>query len=886
MADDHVPKRGARLFRSSPNAEIEEELAFHLEQRVRDNVEQGMDPDSARAAAAARLGDLRSVRSDCADLLAQERRAASRRDWLGDVRLDLRFGVRSALRAPLFSLLAIVTLALGIGANAAIFGVVKSVLLDALPYGEPDRLVRVYGWWVDGSFDRFTLSAGSVRDLTDRQTSFEHAGASASGSNDAFYAADDRTEIVQILWVEPGHLQALGVAPRLGRSFVAEDARDTAQVVLLSHATWQQRFGGESDVLGRVVRINELPRTVIGVMPRGFVAPAGAADFYLPLSLEPTLRNPVSARGTHWLNLYGRLRPGVTLAAAQAELAAIGLDLAREHPRDNESIRISAEPLRAALIGATRTPLLMLQASAALVLLIACANLAGALLSRTISRRKEFAVRVSLGAGRGRLVRQLLTESMLLAVLGGAAGIALATLGLGVLRDFAVAALPQHVDVSLDRGATTVAFVIALVTGLVFGIAPALAAARSAPQGTLRDETRGASEGLRARRLRGALVAAQVALCLSLLAGAGLLTRSLWAMATTPHGYDPDGLLAVSLALPAARYGSGEARWPFYEELGERLRALPGVRDVAVANNPPTRLGNRDGFSIEGAPWPEGFQTPFIITAAVSDDYFRTLGIPLREGRTFGPADHADAPPVVVISESMARRYWPYGDAVGARIRTGPDPDAPWMEVIGVVDDVRNDLARATPEPQMYYPVRQGWWAGTLMIRTTGEPLALADLVRRELAAVDAAVPLREAATMNAIIGEALTQHRLPALLMAAFGALALLLAAVGVYAMFATMAAAREREFGVRLALGSSRRAIASLVLRQGAGWMILGLAGGVVGVVVTARLLGSLLFGVTPLDFVALGLAVVALISCATVALLVPVRRATRVDPASVMR
>jgi putative ABC transport system permease protein len=878
--------RGARLFRPDAGSEVDEELAFHIEQRAAEYMRRGMTEAEARAAARARLGDVERVRSDCARLLEAERRTEARRTWVGDAAQDARFALRSAARTPLFTLLAVLTLALGIGANAAIFGVVKSVLLNPLPYADPDRLVRVYGYWTDGSFDRFTLSAGSARDIAERQTSFEAVGAGASGAWDAFYTADDRTELVQVLWVQPSQLETLGASPVLGRRFQQEDARDTAQTVLLAHATWQQRFGGDPDVLGRVIRINDLPRTIIGVLPPRFIAPAGTADFYMPLSLEPTLRNPVRARGSHWLWVYGRLRPGVTLAAAEAELAAIGVDLAREHPLDNENIRISAEPLREAMVGDTRTPLLMLLASAGLVLLIACANLAGALLSRTISRRREFAVRVSLGAGRGRLVRQLLTETTLLAVAGGAAGLLLASGALSLLRGLSLEALPQHANLTLDGGAIAATFIIALLTGIAFGVAPALSVARAAPHDAMRDESRGASEGRRARRLRGVLVTGQVALCLSLLAGAGLLARSLWAMTATPHGFDAERLLTFWVPLPGARYNEPEQRAAFADAFVQQLRALPDVREVALTSDLPTRLGSRDGLAIQAEPWPPGTQTPFILTTTVSDDYFRTLGIPLREGRTFDATDHPDSPPVVVISESMARRYWPAGNAVGARIRLGPDHDGPWIEIVGVVGDVRNDLTRSDAEPMAYYSYSQNPWPSLFVVRTAGAPYAAVPAVRRALSDVDGSLPLENVRSMPTVLGEGLTPRRLPVMLLAGFGLLALLLSAVGVYAMFANMAAAREREFGVRMALGSSPREVAALLLRQGAGWLVAGLVLGLFGVFAVTRILRNLLFGIPALDPIAIGAALAALVLCAALALGGPVLRAARVDPATIMR
>jgi putative ABC transport system permease protein len=447
--------------------------------------------------------------------------------------------------------------------------------------------------------------------------------------------------------------------------------------------------------------------------------------------------------------------------------------------------------------------------------------------------------------------------------------------------------LPAYAELTLDPAAVAVTGLLALITGVAFGVAPAVAAGRANTQGTLRDETRGASESRRTRRLRGLLVAGQIALCVSLLSGAGLLVRSLWTMATAPLGFDPRGVLTVAVQTPGRTYGSTAARIRFFEQFDQRVRALPGVRDVADASELPSPNMNRNGLSIEGMTWPAGEGEPFIASQIVSDDYFRTMRIPLRSGRTFGPADRDSAPTVVVISEGMARRYWPNGNAIGARIRTAPGGVARWSQVVGIVGDVRTDLARPVPEPMTYTSSRQDARGGrTLVIRTDGDPLALVKPVQRELTALDASIPIQASATMESLIADRLAGRRLPVVLMMAFGALALLLASVGVYAMFASMAAAREREFGVRVALGSSRGAIAGLVLRQGGVWMIAGLAVGAVGVVAVARGLAGLLYGVTAFDPIALGVAGATLVVSAVVALLVPVRRATRVDPASVLR
>ncbi|HEX2187337.1 MAG TPA: ABC transporter permease [Longimicrobiaceae bacterium] len=885
MRDRTPGGRRSSLFEKAPQAEVDDELAFHLEERVREYVARGMDPDAARAAALERFGDVEGVRGECAQLLAEDRRAEGRRDWLQDLGQDLRYGVRSALRAPLFSLLAVVTLALGIGANAAVFGVVKSVLLDSLPYADADRLVRVFARWDSSTGERQSVSPGVARDFAERLRSFTGVAVFNFSTSDVTWQDRSGPRVVSGALVGGGFFRTLGVRAALGRTLTEAD--EPTPTVMLSHEAWRRELGGDPGAVGRTLSIDGQPFEVVGVLPQGFVGPMGEADVWFALDLPAVLSDPAAARGQHWLGVVGRLAPGVGLEAAQQEVDRLGAELAREHPETDAGRSFLAVPLREAMVGDTRTPLLVLMASAALVLLITCANLAGALLSRTISRRKEFAVRVALGAKRGRLVRQLLTESTLLALVGAAVGLVLAVLGLRVLRELALPVLPSYADLSLDGGAVLITLLAALATGVAFGLAPALAAGRWEPQGTLRDESRGTSEGRRSRRLRGALVAAQIALSLSLLVGAGLLVRSLWAMTAVPLGFDADGVLTARVQLPAAGFPTPEARAAAFRRLEERLAALPGVRGVASVTQIPSPTMSSNVLTIEGVTL-EGDGPTFIPYMAVSDDYFRTLGIGLLRGRTFGPEDGADAPPALVVSETLARRYWPAGDAVGARIRVSPHTAERWGVVVGIVSDVRADPALPAPEPMAYATNRQDFtWSGRdFLVRTGGDPLALVRPFQRELAAIDPTVPLRDPRTLRSIVDERLAERRLPVLLMTAFGVLALLLASVGVYAMFASMAAAREQEFGVRVALGSTPGAIAGLVLRQGGVWMAAGLAAGALGVMVVARLLGTLLYGVQPLDPVTLGAALATLLACATVALLIPVRRATRVDPVSVLR
>jgi predicted permease len=877
-----------RPFEAAPQAEVGDELQFHLEQRIRDYVARGMDPATARATALERFGDVSGVQRECTELLEDDRRAAARRDWIADLRQDLRFGFRSAMRSKLFTLLAVVTLALGIGANAAVFGVVKSVLLDALPYNEPNRLVRVYARFRDGSSEKGGLSAGAAQDIADRQRSFSSVAIFQGDASDRVYKGDGSARIVRAAWVQPTFFATLGVTPALGRTFNDEDAKgDTSLNAILSHNAWQRIFGGDRGIVGGSVRINGITRQVVGVLPRNFVAPTGNADVYFALSVPALLRDPISARGSHYLALVARLKPGITVAAANQEIRAISNDLSREYPRDDGPFELTTSHLRDAMVGDTRTPLLVLMASAGLVLLITCANLAGALLSRTISRRKEFAVRVALGAGRGRLVRQLLTESTLLALAGGVAGILLALLGLSVLRKLALNALPSYAHLALDPGTLMYTMLLALCTGLAFGVVPALSVGRTNMQSTLRDETRGTSESRRSRRLRGALVAGQIALCLSLLTGAGLLTRSLAAMTSTPLGFNPDGVLTVGVQPSPGKLHTADDMSRYYAQLEDQLRVIPGVAAIASASELPSPSMNSNGLVIEGAPPPPNDQQPFITYVSVSDDYFHTLGIPLRSGRNFGAVDRPDAPVSVIISAAMERRYWPNGGALGARIRLGPDASSPWKVIVGVVGDVRNDPARAEPEPITYVSRRQEPTGNlSYIIRASGNPLTLAKPIQRAATAYDADLATHDEITMRSLLSSGLAGRRLPVVLMTGFGALALLLASVGVYAMFAAMGAAREREFGVRVALGSSPQGIAGLVLRQGATWMAVGMAGGIIGVVLVGSMLRNLLYGVKPFDPVTLLATTLMLLACASIALLGPVRRATQVDPISVMR
>jgi putative ABC transport system permease protein len=878
---DDVRRRLAGLRLSAERElEIVEELSQHLQQRYED-----------LGAAGASDGDARRLTLE--ELLEPHILAASMRPLqqanvpapitpggpdqspLHDLWQDVRYAARLFRKDAGFAAAAVLTLALGIA----------------------DQLVRVYGRMLDGSQERAPLSAGTIQEIRERQRSFKSLAAFVFSTGDAVYGDAEGPRVIEVGWVESAFFQTLGVSPLLGRTLQNDDAAsgfvplsggqaapDTARAVLLSYGGWQRLFQGDPRVLGREVRIDGIPRTIVGVLPSDFIAPTGNALFYFAMDLGPVVANPVTVRRAQWLGVVARLNPGVSHVTAQREVAAIGADLSTRYPADDGQFGIAIMPLGDAMVGDTRTPLLVVMASAGFVLLIACANLAGALLSRNLSRGKEFAVRVALGAGRRRLVRQLLAESTVLAIAGGVLGLLLAAMTLPLFRTVAVSVLPVHAKLALDFGAVMVTAVLTLCTGIGFGLAPALAAGRLEKRGALRQDARGASESRRSLRLRGAMVAAQVALCASLLVGAGLMVRSLSEMATAPLGFEPAGVLTAAVRLQPRDYPTRAELVRFLEQMVQRLALLPGVGSAASANSVPTTVRGRVSFKIDGAP--AAATEPFVLFATVSDDYFRTLRIPIREGRTFDRQDRAESPPTVVISESMARQYWPGRDPLAARIRIGANPTAPPVTVVGVVGDVRNDPARPDAEPMAYAPIRQAPPRVVRILLRTTDPLGMVRTVERELALLDARLPLEQATSLEGLLDQRLSTRRLPMWLLSGFGLLALLLVSIGVYAMFTSLAAAREREFGVRLALGASRRTIARLMLRQGASWMAVGLSGGGLGTICVVRLLGPLLYGVSPFDPIVLAASVVILVGCATVAVAIPVRRATRLDPILALR
>ena len=865
-------------------ADLEDELRFYFDMRTRELVEQGMSEPDARRAAVREFGDLEYTKRYCLAEDAMGTREERTTDLLAELRQDIAHGWRTLRRAPGFAAVALITLALGIGATTAIFSVVNGLLLRDLPYGDADRIVRIWGAHTDSKQYRSQVSAADFVDLKARQRAFATLGAFAWSSG-TYVGAGDPVQLSGAR-VDASVFPALGVRPFLGRTFVAgEDSTGANPTLVLGFGAWRRVFGGDSSIVGKTINLSGRTRTVIGVLPPSFFFPtASEAEFFLPLDLTPVLRDANRARKFHNLGLVGRLRPGTTVAQGRAELTAIMQQLEREYPASNTNMSVATLGIREAVVGDARPALLVLFGASILVLLIACANVAGMLLSRAVSRRQELAVRAALGAGRARLIRQMVTESLVRAWFGGAVGLALAVWGTRALILSAGDRLPAANQVTVDGTVLLTALLVTVGSGIVFGLVPALAASRGMHL-ALKDATRGSSGGVTRHRLRTALVTGQLALAVVLLVGAGLLVRSLLRLQQNDLGYSVDSVLTFEVNLSGQRYSTAESQDQFFDALYGRLAALPGVTAVGGSGSLPLRGGSMASLAIDGRPQPEG-KLPEIGYQPVSDDLFRALGMTLKRGRTFNARDNDKAPGVVILSEGLARTFWPNADPIGARIRLGPDPSIPWMTVVGVVGDVRLGVA-GEPRPTAYVSARQDHWGGAaVVVRTTGDPMALLPAVRREMKAIDATLPVGSPASMKDVKSSRLADRRLPMQLMLAFAMLALTLAAVGVYGVMAYSVAARTREIGVRVALGAQPRNVFGMVLRQGLGAAVVGVALGLIGAAALGRVLTKLLYGVAPTDALTFAGVAVMLLAVTLAACLVPARRALQVDPLDALR
>ena len=794
---------------------------------------------------------------------------------------DVRYGVRTLLRQPGFTLVAIVTLALGIAANTAIFTVVDAVLLRPLPYPEPERLVMAWeNHQALGGPEQEWLSPTGFDDWRTQNNVFEHLSA-VGGWGPTLSRQEESQQLVGAV-VSHDTFSLLGVPPLLGRAFTeSEDQPGAERVVVLSHSLWQRYFNSNPDIAGTTVSLSGQNYTVIGVMPAGFKLPI-IPNSELWSTLRPTL-NPGCQRGCYVLRVMGRLKPGVTVAGAQAEMVTIAGRLAEQFPETNQNVSATIVSLHEQTVASLRPAVLLLLVAVGFVLLIACANVANLMLARGVTRRKELAIRAALGAGRGRVIRQLLTETSLLAVAGGALGVLLAFWLVQWLVAIGPQGTPRLDEISIDTRVLGFTIGTTLLTGIIFGLVPALQLSKLDLSQSLKETARTSQSG--GGRLRNALVVAEIALALILLIGGGLLMKSFLLLQRVDPGFNPTQVLTLGFILNRNSYPERPQMVSFYSQLLERIETLPGVQSAGLVSTLPLSGNNSDtSFMIEGRPAPPPNQEPVAWYSSVTHDYFRTMGIRPIKGRLFTESDNEKAPRVVVIAEALARRYWPDEDPIGKRI--GPAPDN-WSEIVGVVSDVKHFGLDVSARPSMYLPASQSPSRGmTLVVKTNGEPSGLIGAVRSEFRSLDHNLALNNIKPMDQIVSESIAQPRFILLLLGVFAGLALMLAAVGIYGVISYAVTQRTQEFGVRMALGARAFDVLSLVLKRGMVLALLGVALGLAGAFALTRLMTQLLFGVTPTDALTFGAVSVFLLVVALVACYVPARRATKVDPLVALR
>lgn len=800
---------------------------------------------------------------------------------------DLRYGTRILLKQPAFTLVAVVTLALGIGANTAIFSLVNSILLRPLPFRDPDNVVRLIQASPKLGLDTWGVSQADFAAYREQNRSLESI---ALFNNSAInLTGDGEPERLPMSSVTADFFKVLGVNPVLGRTFVeGEDAEGKNLVCVVSHRFWQRRFAGDPNIVGKKLNLNNIPTQVVGVMPADFKFPRLEVDLWIPMPLD------VKRTAPYFFVVIGRMKPGVQVAQVQSDTTGILQNFGWQHPNNAEFVglqegngpRTIVKPIKEVMLGNTEKPLLVLLAAVAFVLLIACANVANLLLARATSRTREIAVRVSLGASPRRVARQLLTESVLLSFVGAVFGVGLAALGIGMLDKMPIKGIVRMEEVNLSWTVLGFTAALTVLTGLLFGFMPAL---RAYAMGIATGMREGARGTVAHRRLNSALVAVQFALSLVLLIGAGLLLKSFQRLESVDLGFNAENTLTMVATLPRTKYDNEEKALNFYTGALERLQNSPGIRQVGLTTNLPFGDGGEvDGFIVEGQEPAEGANVTQIEQAelgSITPGTFQTLGIPLLQGRDFQSSDHAKSIPVAIIDETLSRRYWPANDAVGKRIQTSGN--RVWLTIVGVVGGIKHNSLSEEKELHIYFPLLQNPEPrATFVVRTDGPPNAATGTFRAAIRQVDPDMPLYLVRSMTEIISETLSTQRLTNILLTAFAAIALLLAAVGIYSTMSVYVGSRTKEFGIRLALGAQPSALRRAVMRQGLLLTAAGVVVGVAGAFALTRTIKSLLFEVSTTDpfvFTAIPalLVVVSLFACYT-----PARRATKVDPLVALR
>ena len=798
---------------------------------------------------------------------------------------DVRYAARLLAREPGFAAVILLTIALGIGGATAIFSVVHAVLLRSLPYHDESRIVMVWETEPAAGVDKMVGTPGNFQDWRAQTRTIDHLGALMD--SEATLTGRGEPRRVNSRRVNASVFTALGVQPLIGRMFIADDERDGNDAVLLAHHAWQELFGADPHIVGERITLNDQPRTVIGVMGPGFRLPRGSDDIWIPMVFNTFEQQ---ARGSHRLLAIGRLKPGVTLAQAQADMDTIASQLAANFPRFNAREGLLVEPIREEMSGELRRPLTIVLAAVMIVMLIASINVANLLLARGCGRQQEIAVRLAVGAPRRRLIRQLLTESMFLSVLGCLGGIVLAAAAVALLRSSLPPAIVAAGSITLNIPILVFGVTLALLSGLLFGMAPVLLLSNQTGSSALNDSTRG-SIGPRTGRTARALVAAEISLAFVLLAVGGLLIRSYARLVDVDAGFRSDSALTFKIELPRSRYG-GPAQWgPALDDLMARLAALPGVTAAgAISWLPLTTTGGSNALFVEGQPLPGPGEETYVVYRVVTPDYFRTLGIPLRAGRVLDASDGANTPRVVVINDTMARKYWPGASPLGRRVSFAREArEEDWMTVVGVVADTKQFALNEPVDIEMFAAHTQeaNWFPPShVAVRTSGDPLALAGAVRAAVRGVDPLMPVSDVKTLDAVVSDSVAPARFGTALIAAFAGVALVLAAIGVYGLLSFTVASRTREIGVRTALGADTGTITRMIVRDGIGVAAVGLAIGLVAALSAGRLLRSFLFETAPTDVGAFTTITAILFLVVLAACYVPARRAARIDPVKAMR
>jgi predicted permease len=876
MLSDLLYRLRAVFRRNVFEGELDDELRFHLDQQARKLTASGVPRSEAVRQARMALGGLHQTKEEC-----REARGVS---VIGVVFRDLRYAVRVFTKNPAFTVVAMLTLAIGIGANTAIFSLVNAVLLRPLPYPDPQQLLMLWGTKGAGNTG---FSDANFLDYQEQNHVFAHMATFGGGG--VTLTGLTQPERIRAGYVTPEFFDLLQVHPTLGRSFVPEEGQAGRNcVVLLSHGIWERRFGADPGIVGRTISLNTAPYEVIGVLPRGFDFTVPGYFHQVEVWTPQVLSRDNSKRGYNYLRVLARLKPGVTLSEARADLAIIGQHLQKQYPDVDSGTSTKLVPLQEQIVGDVRKVLLILLGAVAFVLLIACANVANLQLARASARHKEISIRVALGAGRRRVIGQMLTESLLLAVLGGTLGAGLAWLGLRALANLAPTVLPRDYSHAMDPWVLACSLALSLGAGVLFGLAPALQSSSSQWSDSLKQGGRTSGDTGAGRRLRSLLMVSEVTLSLVLLTGAGLLIRSFIQLMDVKPGFDIAHVLAVPLSLPSYAYRTDAQRAELYRQAIQRVASLPGVESVgAIDDLPLTNDQDTSAFSVEGRPPVTVDRLPTTNTRSVTPGYFRAMGVPLVQGRTFTDADSATAPAVLLINQALARSIFSQEDPIGKRVTFGlPTPQSIWMTVIGVVGDVRDAALESEPEPEVYQPYQQYTLPYmNVVLRTAVDPNQLIQSVSREIHALDQNLPL-EPQAMASVVATSVDKRRFSMLLLSLFAGIALLLATVGIYGVISYSVTRRTGEIGLRMALGARRADVLKLVLGHSLLLTAAGVAAGVSVALGLTKLLSTMLYGVRATDPITLAGVALVLTIAAALASYVPARRAMKVDPMSSLR